>query len=104
MPRFQSCMRRGGSIPPLVLAINEGVQKYKQIPLQLLAIFACPHNVDFDPALRGDPMAKPAVVAVDAAVMERYRCLCRRCADGAPVSRMQTILCFPRMRQMWCGR
>jgi len=49
--------------PPIIRAINLGKQKYADIPVPVLAIFACPRSFDFDPALRSDPKAKAAVVA-----------------------------------------
>jgi hypothetical protein len=39
------------AIPPIALAINLGGQRYTKIPVPILAIFACPHNFDFDRAL-----------------------------------------------------
>jgi non-heme chloroperoxidase len=53
------------AIPPIVLAINLGGRKYENIPVPVLAIFACPHNFDFDRALRNDPTLKATVMAED---------------------------------------
>jgi len=49
--------------PPIIKAINLGGQEYTDIRIPILAIFACPHNLDFDPSLRDDPKAKAAAVA-----------------------------------------
>jgi hypothetical protein len=54
-----------GPLPPVVAAINMGAEKYGAIHAPILAIFACPHNFDFDRSLRDDPAAKAAVVASD---------------------------------------
>jgi len=54
-----------GPLPPIVAAINLGARKYESIPVPALAIFACPHNFDFDRALRNDPEAKALVVKSD---------------------------------------
>jgi len=53
------------AIPPIILAINLGGQKYANIPVPILAIFACPHNFDFDRALRNNPRLKAEVMAED---------------------------------------
>lgn len=53
------------AISPIVLAINLGGRKYSNIPVPVLAIFACPHNFDFDRALRNNPSLKPRIVADD---------------------------------------
>ena len=50
-------------VPPIIKAINLGGQEYTDIHVPILAIFACPHNLDFDPSLRDDPKAKAAAVA-----------------------------------------
>ena len=42
---------------PIGAALNFGVQKYTNIPVPALAIYACPHNWDRFPA--NDPAAKP---------------------------------------------
>jgi len=52
-------------IPPIVLAINLGGEKYEKIPVPVLAIFACPHNFDFDRMLADNPSLKAKVVAED---------------------------------------
>ena len=52
-------------IPPIVLAINLGGHKYETIPVPVLAIFACPHNFDFDRMLGNNPALKAQVVAED---------------------------------------
>jgi len=54
------------AIPPIALAINLGGEKYRNIPVPILAIFACPHNFDFDRALRNHPRLKAEIVADDA--------------------------------------
>ncbi|MGA7110160.1 MAG: hypothetical protein WBV28_07835 [Terracidiphilus sp.] len=53
------------------LAINLGGQKYSNIPVPVLAIFACPHNFDFDRSLRDHPSLKAEVVAEDAITTSR---------------------------------
>jgi non-heme chloroperoxidase len=53
------------ALPPIVLAINLGGRKYEKIPVPALAIFACPHNFDFDRALDDNPGLKAQVVAED---------------------------------------
>jgi pimeloyl-ACP methyl ester carboxylesterase len=50
-------------IPPIIKAINLGGQEYTDIRVPILAIFACPHNLDFDPSLRNDPKAKATALA-----------------------------------------
>jgi len=57
--------------PPIIMAINLGGQKYTEIHVPILAIFACPHNFDFDPALRNNATAKAAIVANDLAATSR---------------------------------
>ncbi len=59
------------AIPPIGLAINLGGRRYANIPVPVLAIFACPHNFDFDRALRNDPSLKAQVVADDAFTTSR---------------------------------
>jgi len=59
------------ALPPVVLAINLGGRKYSSIRVPVLAIYACPHNFDFDRALRSDPALKARVVAEDAFVTSR---------------------------------
>lgn len=59
------------AIPPIHMAIHFGGQKYRKIPVPILAIFACPHNFDFDPALRSNPSLKAEAVADDAFVTSR---------------------------------
>lgn len=51
--------------PPIGLAIRFGEQKYTQISVPTLAIFACPHN--FDPMFRNASAAKTAMIASDRA-------------------------------------
>jgi pimeloyl-ACP methyl ester carboxylesterase len=53
------------AIPPIGLAINLGGHRYANIPVPVLAIFACPHNFDFDRALQRDPSLKAKIVADD---------------------------------------
>lgn len=48
---------------PIQAALNFGVQKYTQIPVPVLAIFACPHN--WDRAFRNDPAMKAKRMAAD---------------------------------------
>jgi non-heme chloroperoxidase len=62
---------RPSAIPPIVLAINLGGQKYTSIPVPVLAIFACPHNFEFDPALRSNPTLKAQVEAEDTFITSR---------------------------------
>jgi pimeloyl-ACP methyl ester carboxylesterase len=57
--------------PPIIMAINLGGQKYTEIHVPILAIFACPHNFAFDPALRNNPTAKAAIVANDLVITSR---------------------------------
>jgi non-heme chloroperoxidase len=59
------------AIPPILLAINLGGQKYTKIPVPILAIFACPHNFDFDRTLRNNPSLKAEIVANDAFLTSR---------------------------------
>jgi pimeloyl-ACP methyl ester carboxylesterase len=78
---LQEAMKRGpavpelhppsAAIPPIALAINLGGEKYRKIPVPILAIFACPHNFDFDPALRNNPSLKAEIVADDALTTAR---------------------------------
>ena len=49
--------------PPIITAIQFGGKKYTEIHVPILAIFACPHNLDA--AFRGNPKAKAVAVAVD---------------------------------------
>jgi hypothetical protein len=51
--------------PPISLAMLFGEQKYRKIPVPILAIFAVPHS--FDEVLRDNPKAKAAMVAADLA-------------------------------------
>jgi non-heme chloroperoxidase len=64
-PRVPELHAPSSAIPPIVLAINLGGQRYTRIPVPILAIFACPHNFDFDRALRSNPGLKAEVVAND---------------------------------------
>jgi non-heme chloroperoxidase len=59
------------AIPPIVLAIHLGGQKYTNIPVPTLAIFACPHNFDFDRSLSNNPNLKAEVVAEDVVTTSR---------------------------------
>jgi non-heme chloroperoxidase len=59
------------AIPPIAMAIHFGGQKYTKIPVPILAIFACPHNFDFDPAMRSNPSLKAEAVKNDAFVTSR---------------------------------
>ncbi|HMF78579.1 MAG TPA: alpha/beta hydrolase [Bryobacteraceae bacterium] len=51
--------------PPIAVALSKGRQKYTQIHVPVLAIFAEPH--DFGPLYKDDPKAKAALIANDAA-------------------------------------
>lgn len=51
--------------PPISLAMLFGEQKYTEIHVPILAIFAVPHN--FDGVFRDDPTAKAAMTAADLA-------------------------------------
>jgi non-heme chloroperoxidase len=51
--------------PPIQAALNFGGQKYTQIPVPILAIFACPH--DWSQAFRDDPELKAKRMAADRA-------------------------------------
>jgi pimeloyl-ACP methyl ester carboxylesterase len=73
------------AIPPIVLAINLGGRKFSQIPVPVLAIFACPHNFDFDRSLRGDPNLKAQIVAEDAFTTSRQA---DAFAQGVPSARV----------------
>jgi non-heme chloroperoxidase len=53
------------SVPPILLAINLGGEKYTKIPVPILAIFACPHNFGFDRALQNNPSLKAEIEAED---------------------------------------
>jgi len=50
---------------PILDAIHLGATEYSNIHVLVLAIFACPHNVDSDPSLRNDPKHKAALIADD---------------------------------------
>jgi pimeloyl-ACP methyl ester carboxylesterase len=58
-------------VPPIVAAINLGAQKYAQVHVPVLAIFACPHNLDFIPGLKDNPTLKAQAVAHDLAMTTR---------------------------------
>ena len=62
---------RPAAIPPIVLAINLGGRKYSRVPVPVLAIFACPHNFDFDPMLRNNPNLKAEVETEDTFITSR---------------------------------
>jgi non-heme chloroperoxidase len=51
--------------PPIGLALSGGRQKYTEIHVPVLAIFADPHN--FGPLYKDDPAAKAAIIANDLA-------------------------------------
>jgi pimeloyl-ACP methyl ester carboxylesterase len=72
--------------PPIQAALNFGVQKYTQIPVPVLAIYACPHNWDL--AFRNDPAMKAERMAAD-------RVSCNAQADafaaGVPTARVVRI-------------
>jgi pimeloyl-ACP methyl ester carboxylesterase len=59
------------AIPPIALAINPGGQRYTTIPIPILAVFACPHNFDFDRALSENPNLKAELVTNDAVITSR---------------------------------
>lgn len=65
-------------LPPVVVAIKLGGQKYTRIPVPILAIFACPRNFDFDRALSSRLELKAEVVATDTFLTSRQRILLRR--------------------------
>jgi non-heme chloroperoxidase len=50
------------SRPPIIAAIQFGEQRYSQINVPILAIFAIPHNFD---GFKGDADAKAALIAAD---------------------------------------
>lgn len=77
-----------GAVPPVIAAINLGAEKFAGTSVPTLAIFACPHNFDFDPALRTDPTAKAAVVASDLATTARQA---DAFAAGVPSARVVRI-------------
>lgn len=78
---LQEAMRRDASVPGLhappvevpsiIAAINLGAQRYGDIPVPVLAIFACPHNFDSIPAFRDNPRAKAEMVAHDLVMTTR---------------------------------
>jgi non-heme chloroperoxidase len=72
---------------PIGAAMTFGMQKVTNIPVPVLAIYACPHNWDGFPT--GDPTRKAALVADDTA-----RC-CNAWADafsrGVPGARVVRI-------------
>jgi pimeloyl-ACP methyl ester carboxylesterase len=72
--------------PPIGLAIRFGEQKYTEIHVPILAIFACPHN--FDRAFPGNsnPTAEAAIVANDLA-----HCSGRSSAFGAAMPSAQIV-------------
>jgi non-heme chloroperoxidase len=71
---------------PIGAAMTFGMQKYTNIPVPVLAIYACPHNWDRFPS--GDPTRKAALLADDTA-------RCNAWADafsrGVPGSRVVRI-------------
>lgn len=73
------------AIPPIRLAVNLGERKYSKIPVPVLAIFACPHNFDFDPAMRSNPSMKAETVKDDAFVTSRQA---DAFAAGVPTARV----------------
>lgn len=73
------------AIPSIVLAINPGGQKYTKIPVPILAIFACPHNFDFDRALSNNPGLKAEIVTNDAVTTARQA---DAFASGVPSARV----------------
>jgi non-heme chloroperoxidase len=70
--------------PPIQAALNFGMQKYTQIPVPILAIFACPHN--WDRAFRNDPAMKATRMAAD-----RVSCNAQADAFAAGVSSARVI-------------
>lgn len=75
-------------IPPIVLAINLGGQKYEKIPVPILAIFACPHNFDFDRMLANNPALKAQVMAEDTFTTTRQE---NAFASGVPSAHVVRI-------------
>ena len=73
-----------GPADPIVTAINLGGKEYTKIPVPVLAIYACPHNFDFEK----DPKLRAALVADS-------RFYCSRQADafaaGVPTARVVRI-------------
>lgn len=76
-----------GPVPPIVTAINRGAEKYGAIHVPILAIFACPHNFDFDRSLSNDA-AKAAMVASDKVITSRQA---DAFAAGEPSARVVRI-------------
>lgn len=77
-----------GPLPPVLSAIHMGAQKYGAMHVPILAIFACPHNFDFDRSLRNDPAEKAAVVASDTVITARQA---DAFAAGEPSARVVRI-------------
>lgn len=75
-------------LPPVISAIHMGAKKYGTMHVPILAIFACPHNFDFDRSLRTDPVKKAAVVASDTIVTARQA---DAFAAGEPLARVVRI-------------
>jgi non-heme chloroperoxidase len=77
-----------GPANPIVTAINMGAKEYSKIPVPVLTIYACPHNFDFDPTLKNDPILKAALIADN-------QFYCSRQADafaaGVPTARIIRI-------------
>ncbi len=71
---------------PIGAALNFGMQKYTNIPVPALAIYACPHNWDRFPA--GDPTRKAALVADDTARCNAWADAFSRGVPGARVIRI----------------
>jgi non-heme chloroperoxidase len=58
-------------VPPIIAAINLGAQKYAEVHVPVLAIFACPHNLDFIPDLKENPTLKAQAIAHDLVMTTR---------------------------------
>jgi non-heme chloroperoxidase len=71
---------------PISAAINFGVEKYTNIPVPVLAIYACPHNWDRFPA--NDPGRKAALIAGDTARCTAWADAFSRGVPGARVVRI----------------
>ena len=71
---------------PIGAAMTFGMQKYTNIPVPVLAIYACPHNWDRFPT--GDPTRKAALVADDTARCNAWADAFSRGVPGARVVRI----------------
>ena len=71
---------------PIGAAVNFGMQKYTNIPVPVLAIYACPHNWDRFPG--NDPDRKAALIRDDKARCTEWADVFRR---GVPTARIVII-------------